>query len=65
MMPWGGGGEVVVVVDAAAVHYCLLEIADVQILSQGDCLAKNLTILRIPFDLIYFALPLYFNIFII
>jgi hypothetical protein len=27
---------------------CLLEIVDVQILSQGDCLAKNLTILRIP-----------------
>ena len=41
---------VVVVVDAVvvvAVRCCLLEIADVQTLSQGDCQAKNLPISRI------------------
>ena len=30
-----------------AVHCCLLEIADVQTLSQGDCQAKNLPMSRI------------------
>lgn len=47
-------GVVAVVVEVAAavvvvvgVRYCLLEIGGVQILSQGDCQAKNLTISRI------------------
>jgi len=35
---------------AEVVHCCLLEIADVQILSQGGCLAKNLTISRFPIE---------------
>ena len=55
----GGAGAAV-----AVVHGCLLEIADVQILSQGDCLAKNLTISRFPIErqthvsfLIYFWDP--------
>ena len=49
--PRGAGARVVVVVvvAAAVVHCCcLLEIADVQILSQGDCLAKYLTVLKFP-----------------
>ena len=49
MKPRGVGAHVAVVVVAAVVHCCcLLEIADVQILSQGDCLAKYLTVLKFP-----------------
>ena len=49
MKPRGVGAHVAVVVVAAVLHCCcLLEIADVQILSQGDCLAKYLTVLKFP-----------------
>ncbi len=38
-----------------AVRGCLLEIADVQTLSQGDCQAKNLTVSRILYVRTYIA----------